>query len=76
MRTSKFIKRDWEQFYGKMEEIRPENAPKALSKELIIWAFDNADFAGDSLSRRSRTGFIVMLEPVPCLLAIQETELH
>ena len=43
----------------------PPNAPRALGREFIIRAFVDADFAGDSLTRRSRPGFIVMIDVAP-----------
>ena len=36
-----------------------------IGKEFIIHAFVDADFAGDSLTRRSRSGFLVMLNSAP-----------
>lgn len=58
---TKFIKRDWSDFYGDVREDIPAEVPVPLGKEMIIRAFVDADFAGDQLSRRSRTGFLVML---------------
>ena len=43
------------------KELLPPNAPKPVGKELLIRAFVDADFAGDNLTRRSRTGFFIML---------------
>ena len=63
--TSQFSKRNWEQFYGPTKEPIPSNAPPPLGKELFIRAFVDADFTGDSFTRRSRTGFIVMLNMSP-----------
>ena len=60
-----FVKRDWKQFYGDISEELPPGRPRPLGKEFIIRAFVDADFAGDKLTRRSRTGFIVMLNNAP-----------
>ena len=37
------------------------NAPEALGMEFIIRAYVDSDHAGDKLTRRSRTGFLVYL---------------
>ena len=62
---SKFPWYNWKQFYGQVKELVPDNAPKPIGKEFIIRVFVDADFAGDSLTRRSRTGFLVMLNGAP-----------
>ena len=56
-----FEKKNWKEFYGDTKEPQPTNAPRPLGKELLIRCYVDADFAGDLLSRRSRSGFIVML---------------
>ena len=61
----KFPQYYWKQFHGDVEEVLPKNAPKPMGKEFIIRAFVDADFAGDSLTRRSRTGLLVMLNGAP-----------
>ena len=53
------------QFYGEQVEEIPEGFPKPLGKEFIICAFVDVDFAGEKLTRRSRTGFIIMLNNAP-----------
>ena len=60
-----FVKRDWNNFYGNVREDIPRNAPPPLGKEFIIRAYVDADFAGEKLTRRSRTGFVVMLNNSP-----------
>jgi hypothetical protein len=52
---------DWKDFYGNVEEANPYNAPEPLGKEVVIHCFVDADHAGDKLSRRSRTGFIIFV---------------
>ena len=61
----KFPKYNWKQFYGDIKELIPNNVPRAIGLEFIIRAFVDADFAGDSLTRRSRTGFVVFLNGAP-----------
>ena len=60
-----FERRNWSSFYGDTQELKPEGMPKPLGHEMIIRAFVDADFASDQVSRRSRTGFIVMLNMAP-----------
>ena len=60
-----FPKRDWSNFYGNNIESKPPNMPKPLGKEFIIRAYVDADFAGDKVTRRSRTGFVVMINNAP-----------
>ena len=60
-----FGKKNWKEFYGETEEASSTNAPRALGLEFLIRCFVDADFAGDPISRRSRSGFIVMLNMAP-----------
>jgi hypothetical protein len=62
---SEFPKKDWTDFYGDVKETLPGNAPKPLGKEFLLRAYVDADFAGDKVSRRSRTGFLIMLNGAP-----------
>ena len=60
-----FIVRDWTDFYGKLKEDIPPNAPKPRGKEFIMRVFVDASHADNKVNRRSRTGFIVMLNNAP-----------
>jgi len=60
-----FIVRDWTDFYGKLKEDIPPNAPKPRGKEFIMREFVDASHADNKVNRRSRTGFIVMLNNAP-----------
>ena len=51
----KFEKRNLKQFYGNLMEFKPPNAPKSIGKDFMIRAFVDADYAGDSLIRKTRT---------------------
>ena len=62
--TDAFPRKDWKDFYKGTSESIPKDAPIPLGKELIIRAFVDADFAGEIISRRSRTGFMVLLNMV------------
>ena len=60
-----FPKHEWKKFYKVSEEAVPPNAPKPLGLELVIRAYVDADHAGDKITRRSRTGFIIFINSAP-----------
>ena len=47
------------------KEALPPNMPKPLGKGFTIRCFVDADHAGETLTRRSRTGYIVLLNSAP-----------
>lgn len=64
--TSDFPRRDWEATeFGELEEELPANMPEARGLGMVMRAYVDADHAGDSITRRSRTGFIVYLQCAP-----------
>ena len=65
MDMEKFERKNWKQFYGDLKNLIPSNVPSSIGKEFIIRAFVDADFTGDNLIRRSRTGFLIMLNNAP-----------
>ena len=56
-----FPRKNWSQYYGDLKEELPHDCPRPLGNEVVIRAFVDVDFAGDGITRRSRTGFMVML---------------
>ena len=57
---------DWTNtVYGNCSEDLPPNMPEARGFEPIIRVYVDSDHAGDSITRRSRTGFIVFLNNAP-----------
>ena len=62
---SQFAVSDWRNFYGDINESTPIDAPAPKGKELIMRCFVDADHAGDLLTRRSRTGFLIYLNNAP-----------
>ena len=50
---------DWKNFYGEVSEAIPDNAPPPLGKEVEVSMDVDSDHAGDKLTRRSRTGFLI-----------------
>lgn len=61
-----FPKEDWQYTgYGTGSEILPPNAPSSRGYGFKMIAYVDSDHAGDSITRRSRTGFIVNLNSSP-----------
>ena len=55
---------DWKYFYRDESESLPPNIPPHLCKVVVIRCFVDADHAGDRVTRRSRTRFIIFLNNV------------
>jgi hypothetical protein len=58
---------EWKDYYGDVKEIHPPNAPKPRGREAVLRVFVDSDHAGESLTRRSRTGFLLYLNLSPIL---------
>ena len=56
---------DWKHFYGDIKEAIPLNAPKPRGKEVDLRMFVDSDHAGDSMTRRSRSGFLIYMNMAP-----------
>ena len=51
--------------YGEMKEELPTKMPKPRGQGFTMRVYVDSDHAGDCLTRRSRTGFIVFLNSAP-----------
>ena len=61
-----FEQQDWKDtVYGECKEELPTNAPEPRGFGFKMRAFVDSDHAGDSVTRRSRTGFIIFLNNAP-----------
>eukprot|EP00804_Cyclotella_cryptica_P014689 CCRYP_012691-RE/>CCRYP_012691-RE protein AED:0.35 eAED:0.35 QI:0/-1/0/1/-1/1/1/0/231 len=58
---SDFRECDWKQFYGDVTEAIPPDAPEPRGKDVDLRMFVDSDYAGDKLTRRSRTGFMIFM---------------
>jgi len=59
---SEFVTNDWvASEYGEMQEALPSNIPKVRVMGFEMLAYVNANHAGDIITRRSRTGFLIYL---------------
>ena len=48
-----------------MKEAIPPNAPKPRGKEFDMRIFVDSDHAGEKITRKSRTGYIIFLNKAP-----------
>ena len=62
-----FPRKDWEatEFGADLNEELPGAMPAARGLGFVMRAFVDADHAGDTVTRRSRTGFLVYLNMAP-----------
>ena len=57
-----FQKEDWSaSVYNGAKDLLPPNQPEPLGRGFIIRAYVDSDHAGNEITRRSRTGFIIYL---------------
>lgn len=76
--VTQFQREDWSATsYGDCKEEIPTNAPKPRGKGFTMRAFVDSDHGGDSVTRRSRTGFIVFLNSAPiCWFSKKQTSVE
>ena len=63
-----FERQDWSYSaygYESLEEELPQNMPTPLGQSMTMRVFVDADHAGETVTRRSRTGFVVFLNGAP-----------
>ena len=66
MEIENFERHDWSTSeFGNVTESLPANAPTPRGMGFAMTAFVDSDHAGDLLTRRSRTGFLVYLNSAP-----------
>ena len=63
---SLFQREDWSaSVYGKCRETLPPNSPQVRGQGFRMRAYVDSDHAGNSLTRRSRSGYIIYLNNAP-----------
>ena len=67
IRQEAFPRPDWGNLYGKPEEAIPHEKPQARGKPIVLRMYVDSDHAGDTLTRRSRTGYIIYLNNAPII---------
>ena len=60
-----FPERNWHHFYGNVTEDIPSNGPKPRGKPVVLRMYVDSDHAGERLTRRSRTGYIIFINTAP-----------
>jgi hypothetical protein len=60
-----FINTDWNSMYGDVKEMIPSDATIYRVNEVDMRMFVDSDHAGEQLTRRSRTGFVIYLNIAP-----------
>ena len=58
---------DWADFYPDAKEVIPPDLPEPRGKPVQITEFVDSDHAGDEVSRRSRTGVLILCNRSPIL---------
>jgi len=58
---------DWSDFYPDAKEAIPPNAPEPRGKPVQLTSFVDSDHAGDTVTRRSRTGVLIYANRSPIL---------
>ena len=61
------VKHDWSDFYGKVKELVPPDAPPPRGLPVQMTCFVDSDHAGDEVSRRSRTGVLIFCNSSPIM---------
>ena len=56
-----FHRADWTDFYGKVSEAIPNNAPEPRGKEIKLHMYVDSDHANDKIRMRSSTGFCIFI---------------
>ena len=58
---------DWGDFYPDADPLIPDNCPKSLGKAVKITCYVDANHAGNMVTRRSNTGFIIFVNSAPII---------
>ena len=56
---------EWSSVYGEVQELMPEDAPLSLGKQVIMTHYVDTNLFHDSLSGRSATGILHMMNATP-----------
>ena len=63
--TSNFANVDWTETYPEAKEVIPLDMPQPRGKPVVMSCFEDADHAGDVVTRRSHTGLIIFVNRAP-----------
>lgn len=65
--TRNAAEHEWTEFYRDAKEAIPSNRPEPRGKAVNITCFVDADHAGNSVTRRSHTGFVIYVNGAPII---------
>ena len=58
---------DWSDFYPDADPLLPDNCPKSLGEAVKITCYVDANHAGNMITRRSHTGFVIFINSAPII---------
>ena len=58
---------DWSDFYKDAQDMIPPDMPEPLGEPVQLNVFVDSDHAGDTVTRRSRTGVIIFINKAPII---------
>jgi hypothetical protein len=58
---------DWTEYYGEMKEELPPDMPEARGNPVQIHCFVDANHAGNTVTRRSHSGILIMVNNAPII---------
>jgi hypothetical protein len=61
----RFKEVDWSVQYGEIKEAMPPKMPQPRGKEVVLRCYVDSDHAGDVVTRRSRTGYLIFMNGAP-----------
>ena len=67
LKESRFKTADWTDFYGDVEEELPPDMPELLGEAVKITVYVDADHAGNLVTRRSQTGYVIYVNNAPII---------
>jgi len=62
VRTNELPRPDWSDFYKDVQEQVPHDAPEPKGQAVELTTFVESDHAGDTVTRRSRTGIFLFIQ--------------
>lgn len=65
--SSDFVTGDWSEYYPDATEAIPLDMPQPRGNSVCMSCFEDADHAGDTVTRRSHTGLIIFVNRAPIL---------
>ena len=65
--NSAFKEVDWSYFYPDTDSLLPDNCPKSLGEAVRITCYVDVNHAGNVVTRRSHTGFVIFINSAPII---------